>query len=119
MVYVHLEILELRVLGGGQGGGAVLVALGVLLEVAGVAGALRLDGDRRGVVAAEELLPVGAVEVGVVLDVRNPVLQRAEALGVVGHQQTLDEVARAGVEPVGELDLALKDLLVDAERRIV
>lgn len=99
--------------------GAVALRFGVRLEVGRVAGALDLDGDRGGVVAVVELLPVGAVEVGMRLDVGDAVLEGAEAPCVVRDEQALDQVAGAGVEPVGELELALEDLLVRAEGGLV
>mmetsp|Transcript_48062 Transcript_48062/g.148315 ORF Transcript_48062/g.148315 Transcript_48062/m.148315 type:complete len:343 (-) Transcript_48062:141-1169(-) len=114
-----LEVLELRLLRGRERRRAVLAALGVRLEVARVARALRLHRDRRRVVPREQLVPVRAVEVRVALDVRHPVLERPQPLRVVDHQQPLHKVPRARVEPVRELHLALQDLLVDPERRVV
>mmetsp|Transcript_5636 Transcript_5636/g.19155 ORF Transcript_5636/g.19155 Transcript_5636/m.19155 type:complete len:272 (-) Transcript_5636:356-1171(-) len=110
-----LKVLEERLVAGVDGHAPLLVGVRVLVEVGGVVLALHLRDDGRGHLARKELVPVEAGEPLVLLDVRRAVLEVADALGQVRGEELLDEVLGVAVEVPRELDLALQDLLVDAQ----
>mmetsp|Transcript_7904 Transcript_7904/g.19224 ORF Transcript_7904/g.19224 Transcript_7904/m.19224 type:complete len:210 (-) Transcript_7904:720-1349(-) len=93
--------------------------VGVRIEVARVCRMPHLGHDGRRDGAAEQAVPVDALEVLVLHHVAPAALEVPEALGAVGLEELLDEVLGLRIEVPQDLHLAEEDLLVDPEGVLV